>query len=268
MIRVLTIGSESESAKRLGLPLHIAGFKQRVEAFDNHIIIRWGCSNRQPNRNEVEKEFANVTNPSEFIIANCHKYNSMKKMSEVVNVPKLYTGEVPAGVTAVVRKIAHAAGSDFAVKKGRVKLADDEYGSEFLSTETEVRVWFCNEATMMAKRVRMDVNEKEQYPCRANWGYKFCYDSVPDDLHRDTLAAAKALGLEYGAADILKVGGKWYFLELNTAPSIDLLRLERFFKANIMNLLEKKFGKKLKELADFDRLKKEGYPFPEIEEIG
>jgi glutathione synthase/RimK-type ligase-like ATP-grasp enzyme len=55
------------------------------------------------------------------------------------------------------------------------------------------------------------------------------------------LKAAKIIGLEAGAADILSANGHYYFLELNSAPTIDLMRIERFYKRNIVKLIAKKF---------------------------
>jgi glutathione synthase/RimK-type ligase-like ATP-grasp enzyme len=57
------------------------------------------------------------------------------------------------------------------------------------------------------------------------------------DLRDQTLKAAKQIGLHCGAADIIIKGKKNYFLELNSAPSIDTNTLERFYRDGINKLV-------------------------------
>ena len=268
MLRILTIGSEVESAKRLGLPIHISKFKNNVEKFNNDIIIRWGNSNLQKSSRRDSREFKNVINDSNSISKNCHKYLASVELSKVVKVPKLFETKVPNGLTVVVRPINHASGNDFKIKKGPINLnVGEEYASEFIDTDTEIRAWFINDKIIIAKRVPLSINNDENIKCRSNWGYSYCYKTVPEKLRKLVMAGAKVLGLEFGCADILVVKNEYYFLEYNTAPSVDQIRLEKFFKNGLMELCQKKFGVKFDELANFARLKKENYHFPLVEEI-
>ncbi len=198
---------------------------------------------------------------------NCNKYQASITLSKVVNVPKLFDKKVPNGITAVVRPFSHTAGSDFKIIKGEYSLENGlEYASEFINTEIELRVWFVGNATMCAKRIPIDGNEQDKR-CRSLWSYKFCYKQTPEKLHDESIKAAKELNLDFGCFDVLVVGNKYYFLEANTASSLDNLRVERFYKENLMKLMQEKFGNKFEELANFERLKKEKYPFPLVEEI-
>lgn len=80
----------------------------------------------------------------------------------------------------------------------------------------------------------MKKNKESQFPCRSEWGYYFV-NNIPK-LSKQTLLAKKTIGLDFGAADVLKYKNEYYFLELNSAPSIDHWRLEEFYKKEINKL--------------------------------
>ena len=85
----------------------------------------------------------------------------------------------------------------------------------------------------------MKINEEQKYPCRSNWGYEFC-DGISLELHHQTLMAAKKIGLEVGAADVLYYKGQWLFLELNSAASVDHRIVREFYQAALAELIKKK----------------------------
>jgi hypothetical protein len=243
-IKVLTIRSELESASKLGYSTHdyVGNY---CSQYDNDIIIRWGNSRLiyDSPANGKLGEFKNVLNPSEVIRRNCQKANATKLLSQVVNVPTLWEKAVPANVLAVVRPHEHSSGYGFSVKKGPFKLSPETYATRYLDVTKqggEYRVWFCGNKTMAGKRYKMECNEEQEYPCRSMWGYEFC-GGISKDLHAQTLLAAKKIGLEFGAADVLFFKGKWYFLELNSAASLDHRVVREFFQKNMELLIKKKF---------------------------
>ncbi len=242
-IKIMTIQSELESAKRLGFDTFVSD-GDYVDKYDKHIMIRWGNSRWMPRRNgNQDVDFKNIINPAKNIRLNCEKAKSIKLMAQVVNVPTLWEKEVPAGVLAVVRPHEHAAGYGFSVKKGPFKVSSGTYASRYLDVTKEggeYRVWFCGNRTMVGRRVKMECNETQEYPCRSNWGYSFL-DGISKDLRNQTLLAARKIGLDLGAADVLYYKGKWYFLELNSAPSIDHRVVREFYQAAIPVLIAKKF---------------------------
>ena len=137
----------------------------------------------------------------------------------------------------------HSAGAGFSVKEGPFDVIPETYATRYLdvtSSGGEYRVWFCGNRTIAGKRVKMECNENEKYPCRSKWGYSFC-DGISKDLRNQTLLAAKKIGLEFGAADVLYYKGKWYFLELNSAPSIDHRIVREFYQSALAILIAKKF---------------------------
>lgn len=241
-IEILTTEREQESAQRMGYKTH-RYIEVAAQTFDNKVLVRWGNRRLGFTRDGRRiKEYKNVINSSKAIGRNVDKFSAIKLLAQVVNVPTIYEKNVPSGVMAVIRPFAHAAGSDFSVQKGPFKILPETYGTKFIQTNDEYRVWFCGEKTMCGRRVKMKRNEEPgPYPCRSNWGYQFI-DTVPLDLHYQTLMAAKKIGLECGAADILYSKGKWYFLELNSAASVDHRIVREFFQNALSILASKKFG--------------------------
>ena len=245
-IKVFTIESEAESARRLGYPTH-TWLGDYANKYDDDIIIRWGnSSNLYCSTGSRSAEFKQVLNPASAIRQNCRKHESVKLMAQVVNVPTLYEIAVPKGVLAVIRPTEHAAGNGFSVQEGPLKIERGTYGTRYLDVTKsggEYRVWFCGDKTMCGRRVKMECNEEQKYPCRSNWGYEFC-DSISPALHHQTLMAAKKIGLDVGAADVLFYKRKWYFLELNSAASVDHRVVREFYQTALAELVEKRFSSK------------------------
>lgn len=236
MIKIFTIGSESKSAEKLGFPVFLSEM-DRIDDHDKDIIIRWGFSYKLYDKNDQYKEFSKVINPGSKIELNCRKNEALKLLSQVVKTPHIFDKAVPAGKLAVVRPTSHTGGAGFNVMQGPIKLDEWQYSTEFIKTSTEFRVWFAGNKTLCARRVTK--KQIPQYPCRSNWGYKFC--KISDRLHRDTLLAKDKIGLELGAADVLYYRNNYYFLELNSAPTLDAKKLVTFYKTNVLKLVKEKF---------------------------
>jgi hypothetical protein len=233
MIRLLTYDGEKSSAVKLGFPVagDLSGY---VEDYFRDVIVRWGQSRTLYNHYGMRAEFNKVLNKREAIRSNCLKHKSTLLLSRVVRTPHLYTTEIPWGVTAVVRPFEHIAGSGFQVEKGPFEIPSGFYATEMIKlndyNDMEVRVWFSGRHTLIGKRARSA--DRSEFPCRSEWGYEFKHVFDPE-LGPDTIRASKAIGLDCGAADIICRGGERFFLELNSAPSIDHWRIEDFFKSYI-----------------------------------
>ena len=260
-IKVFTISSEAESVRRLGLPTFIGEIPEYLDHYKDDICLRFGNSRSVFDRKDCKKEFKNVINTSKAIRANCEKFESRKKLLAAgVSCPKVYMGNLPAG-KFVVRPLEHSAGSQFSVREGPCEINSGEYGSEFLKSKTEVRVWVCGKAALMAKRVPLkDVDDKRGL-CRSQWGYSFVYKQVPQDIYNSCQLALKTLNLKFGAFDIILYAGKHFILEGNSSPTIDLVRLERFYKENLLKLMKEEFKENFDKLAERKKLEKEGYKF-------
>jgi hypothetical protein len=243
---VLTIESERPSALRLGYGEEKTIIEADwVSAYDNSVVIRWGNSKQvwaQSNGREFPApEFKRVINPRAAIRLNCNKPLALKELSQVVNTPRIwFSGEmVPTGVEAVYRADKHAGGEGFNVTTGPFVVREECYATAWIPSNTEFRVWFCGDSTMCGVRWKRSVCT-DKYPCRSLWGYDF-KNKVPVALHNATLKAAAAIGLECGAADILYFNNNYYFLELNSAATIDKLVIEQFYRDRLRRLIKRKY---------------------------
>ena len=244
MIRILPY-NRGHTVKQLGYSTS-AWLEGKVGDYDNDVIIRWGNHSTFHNRLGLAREFRNVLNPAKAITLNINKVEAHKVLSQAVRTPKLYTRQTPAYGLFVVRPYSHQGGSGFKVVEAKGKpidLGGWSYATEFLRTDREFRVWFVGDRTIRARRAPMAEKKQggEKYPCRSNWGYIF-YDNVGTNLHNYTIKAARAIGLDIGAADVLLANDKWYFLELNSSPSTDLPILNRWMKRSIDALVRERFG--------------------------
>ena len=241
-VKIITIDSERESAGRLGFDI-LTKAGDYAHKLDDHIVVRWGNSTWAYSKDGHQQcDYKNIVNPAQAIRNNVEKCEALKKLARVVFVPAIYEKKVPSGVLAVIRPFEHAAGSGFNVVEGPYEVPRGTYGTRFLKTPTEYRVWFCGDQTMCGRRVKMKINEEQKYPCRSNWGYEFS-GGVSMDLHRQSLMAAKTIGLDFGAADLLYYKGKYYFLELNSAPSVDHRVVREFYQNSFDRLFRERFPK-------------------------
>lgn len=235
---VLTIDSEYNSAVRLGFPTY-KYIPSYDENFKDSLVIRWGNSTTPYDKSGKNIEYKNVINPSKAIYLNCHKNKALETLSSVVLTPKIFKNQVPKGKLAVYRNQEHSSGKSFTVQKGPFKIDEYRYATEFIKTDKEFRVFFCNNKTMMCRRVTYRADRlKEKYPCRSLWTYSF-YKKVPKKLHKQVLAAARAIGLQTGGADILYKNRNYYFLELNSACSLDHKKIISFYKRNLNAIVTK-----------------------------
>jgi hypothetical protein len=154
MIKLLTVKSELNSAKRLGFPTFVTD-TFRTDQFNpsKDILIRWGNSRVFP-----ELNLKGVINPSRAIQLNVDKYSSLIELSKVVLTPKLYApySQIPSGVKVVVRPVEHTGGEGFEIKTGPFDLDEEEYALDFIDSKLEYRVWFCGNLTMCAQRVALE----------------------------------------------------------------------------------------------------------------
>ena len=247
MIRILTYAG-SHSVKNLGFSTS-TWLNGSVEDYRNDVVIRWGNAGMTHTRSSHSSDFRNVLNPVRAVSLNMNKIKAHDVLAGVVKVPRMFRKCTPEFGLFVVRPCVHEGGSGFKVVEARgngiVLQQGYQYATEFLRTDAEYRVWFAGDRTLRARRARTEEQKAKgpvpRFPCRSKWGCVFCND-VPSSLHSATLKAAKAIGLDCGAADVILSNGSWYFLELNSGPSTDLGILNRWMKNSITRLCQERFG--------------------------
>ena len=94
----------------------------------------------------------------------------------------------------------------------------------------------------MVKRVTNSQKRlSEIYPVRSLWPYQKI-NNIPNILKEQVLLAKNKLQLDFGGFDILEKDGEYYFLECNSAVSLDAPYIISFFRDNLKKLLDKKFN--------------------------
>ena len=239
---VLTTESEKLSAEKLGYETHTHyhGVKSQHKGT---VVIRWGNGFSEAASDNFifddTLDFPNVLNSIDSIQNNVKKHEALQILNKAVNTPKIFKGKVPAKVTAVFRPTQHAGGANFQLKKGPFNIPNGYYATEFIKTDKEVRVFVCGNRTITCSREKGKQSDSDV--CRSNWAYRN-FRETPKKLHSMALKASKALKLDICAFDILVKGNNYYFLEGNTAPTIEG-EVRQFFKDGIKVLIKKKFPK-------------------------
>lgn len=248
-IVLLTCESELESARKMGFESYSNLGSKRTEDFKSSIVINWGFGSNWLNRKGERADFPNTLNDWRGIELNVNKPEALKRISKVVNTPKMWVGgqKIPRNQLVVVRPNSHSEGKDFSVKRGPFVLPFGYYARKYINAKLEYRIFYANVGKhgkfMMWKRVTDNKKLlKEKYKCRSQYGFEYI-EKIPNKLKIATKEAFDKSNLLFGAADVLYKGGKYYFLEKNTAPTISDTWTKSFFRDNLIKMCQKKFKK-------------------------
>lgn len=227
----------SVSAKALAQALGIKRLKHEGRAI-NGTVINWGSSNVT---REVHGDIINRP----LCVANaCNKLTSFRLFKEAgVTTPKWTEDAVEAetwvnhGFTVVARTIlnGHSGQGIEIVTKDDVCPKAPLY-TQYIKKDQEYRLHvFQGEVFFVQRKARkLDVPDDQ-----VNWKVRnldggFIYANkdveVPDEYRQLACKAIAALGLDFGAVDLIteKNTGKPYVLECNCAPGLAGLTLEKY----------------------------------------
>lgn len=172
---------------------------------------------------------------------NCTAHNKLQQL-QILALPESHNlRTVPiidprraADFPAFMRKSSHAGGTDIrlALEPPHASLflnAGWNFGTKYIPTATEFRVW-------VYRRQHLGTYEKHlarpqeflasrQFGANFDNGYSFrlvTQENLPTAAIEMAKSAVQALGLDFGAVDILKGrDGNFYILEVNTAPGVE-----------------------------------------------
>lgn len=229
-VSVLASSCTKESGKKLAKALGVE-YHDTKDLANTLVGVRWGNARGDKFKFELNKRDA--------IDLNVQKHKALEVMEEVVRTPRRFMRTVPEGQKVVVRTFEHQEGIGFRVQEGPFRLEPGEFAAEFIETDTERRVWWVGNHFRAADRVKRQNDPAG--PCRSRWGYEVC--EVTENMKKFVKKAADAVGLDFGAADILwdPAKGNYVMLELNSAPALDTPQLLEFFKAHIEEMLVERF---------------------------
>lgn len=235
-IWIATNGRPSNGAKALA---SLAGFKRLrtgkgVKAGD--IVVNWGSS--QPYQ-VFNTPLLNA--PNNVGLAS-NKIQAFKTMSDDdVSTVAWTTDKLVArlwqkegGNTIVARqKLTGHSGEGIIIVEPGEEVPDAPLYTKYIFKEKEYRVHVCNGVAIDTQRKIKDPDREVvtwKVRSHAN-GFIFARNNIDHDPARDELAVAacNALGLDFGAVDIIQdKKGNYYVLEVNTAPGLEGQTVERY----------------------------------------
>jgi glutathione synthase/RimK-type ligase-like ATP-grasp enzyme len=235
-IRLLPYKSGSESARVLSRALGIKRIKTRNSRFvprRDDIIINWG--NQQHNYMNLQY---NVINKRASIIWAANKLTTLEMLAERdIPLPeytifkdeaKSWFLEVDNVLVYCRRHICGQGGSGIVIATEASQLVDAPLYTLGIPCRREYRVHVFNGEVILTQRKSRRIDSETDEPIEADvhvrnhsggWIFQQSNFEIPDDLHDVAIRAVSALGLVFGAVDVVrsKTNNKCYVLEVNTA---------------------------------------------------
>lgn len=178
----------------------------------------------------------NGTEPS--LNARCGAANKLQQLQKFKNAGILtppFWDKLPTAAEdfpVLGRKLQHHGGTDIRLimepEMAQIFKSSDFY-TRYVPRQTEYRSWVYRRrhlATYEKRLVRPeDAVRRNRVGANHRNGYAFLLmnsDSVPDGIRDIAAKSVEALGLDFGAVDILRgVDERYYVLEVNTAPGAE-----------------------------------------------
>lgn len=217
------------------LRLKTAGSRFRPRAGD--LIINWGCSNL-PNMGA-----ATVLNKGEAVKRAANKLLTFRALAPEDGVPWTTDKTVAQGWRAEGSKVVcrttltgHS-GQGIIIPQGDDPMPDAPLYTRYVPKKDEYRVhvWRGRVIDFAMKKRRRDMEVSNEYVRSYHLGWVFVRGdvSLPDTVGALALRAITALGLDFGAVDIVvdKRTGAPRVLEINTAPGLTGTTLTRYADA-------------------------------------
>lgn len=237
-IWIYTGGRPSNSAKALAEQPGFRRFIQGKSFTNSDVLVNWGSTGNMPLKADKI-----LNNPKSVQLAS-NKYYAFTALAglDVHIVPWTANKAVAqewqdAGSTIVVRTVltGHSGKGIIIVEKGQ-PIPDAPLYTKYIFKEKEYRVHATRSKVIDTQRkVRDPIREPISWKIRSHDnGFIFQRNNIQPSEIRDELAmsAIKVLGLHFGAVDIVEdKHGKFYILEVNTAPGLEGQTVEAYTNA-------------------------------------
>jgi glutathione synthase/RimK-type ligase-like ATP-grasp enzyme len=237
MLKILPYKLYSKSAKDLAQALRV----KRIRPSGSYrpsartTVVNWGSS----------RAFAhsNMLNKPQAIAMATNKLYALQKMKEAgVSVPDFTTDKAVAqewqedGFRVVCRTILTGhSGQGIVIAQPDEPITSAPLYTKYTKKDKEYRVHVFKGKILdvCEKRKRSGMEGANSLVRTLNNGWVYCRQSVvlPDVAKTLSLNAVKALGLDFGAVDIIARGDKFYCLEVNSAPGIQGTTLQKYVEA-------------------------------------
>lgn len=234
----------SKSAKSLAEALDIKRIKHAGKALKlRDIVINWGCSSWT---RSVECE--EVLNRPESVARAVNKLQAFKAMQGYASIPEFTEDRTEAlewlaegfSVVARTKLCGHSGeGIEIAGMKGdypQKNLVEAPLYVKYIEKKEEYRLHVFRDKVFFVQR---KARNREVPDDKVNWkvrnhgnGFIFAHKDVdvPDVAKQEAIAAVAALGLDFGAVDLIwnQKKDKYYVLEVNTAGGLEGTTLEKY----------------------------------------
>lgn len=234
----------SESAKALANAIGAKRLRVKDSKFKakaGRIVINWGCSKLPP---EVMK--CRVINPPEAVATAANKLAAFEAMLDKARIPEFTDdlneakGWIAAGYTTVCRTILNGnSGAGIVLAEKEEELVKAPLYVKYVPKKQEYRIHVRNGEVVDVQR---KARRKDTPDDQVNWkirnhdnGFIFARTDVdcPEDVTTQAVEAVKAVGLDFGAVDVIfnDKEKRAYVLEINTAPGLSGTTLEGYAEA-------------------------------------
>ena len=191
------------------------------------VTVRWGISfhGNQPAINAAVNKFDKLGAMFQFVKAKVSTPFPHTDFEDAIQEDK--------GSILLARKIKHTKGKDIIVCKTlpeiRKAASKRDFYVKWIPTQTEYRVWvFQKRILSVSEKIYKGEGEYTGYIRNRRFGFKFVKrDDLrkADYLSKLCINAVKALGMDFGAVDVLAgKDGEHYVLEVNSMPAIDSVK--------------------------------------------
>lgn len=265
----LSRGSQTETPQRLAARLEPILKANGIEFLNNpsetpndeYLLIRWGVTRMS----HLDARAKGILNPAERVHFNAdNKRGAHQLMLDAgVSTPKFWTSWEEAkaeanklGCDLLRRRLHHTRGRDIL----RVKPTDDlprkrrsGYYVQLLDKDAEFRLhMFEDKCIGMAQKLNIS-GQGDPLIWNDDHGWEFKYipqrerEGIPhyNGMVEESAKALRAIGLNFGAVDLIMVNGIPFILEMNSAPALH--QTKRYSKA-ILHWIEEQLEVELSQI--------------------
>ncbi len=237
-LKILPYRMVSESARDIARSLGVKRLREhtRFRPSNKHVILNWGNSTTTLQAINWLNKPMNIANATNKL-----KAFQMFKQAEV-STPDFTTdklvaqGWLQAGHKVVERhKLSGTNGEGIKVVKRGETLGYAPLYTRYQRKDHEYRVHVFKGQVIdvTEKRKRSGIEKADPYVRNTVGGWVYCRTNVnpPNSVKEQAIKAVQALGLDFGAVDVIENNGNAYVLEVNTSPGLQGSTLTKYVNA-------------------------------------
>lgn len=241
-MKIYPYNSNSQSAKSLAEALGIKRLKREGKGIKAKTLINWGCS-------QVSRQIAwadNYLNTPDCVAVASNKLHAFKALQGHCSIPMFTELKEEAskwlveGVckTVVCRTVLNGhSGQGIVLSDTPEALVDAPLYVQYIPKKHEYRVHvFQGKVLFVQQKKKREGFDNANFQIRNHQnGFIYAHQDlqVGEKLEDEAKAAIMAIGLDFGAVDIIynEKQNRYFVLEINTAPGLQGETLKRYVEA-------------------------------------